>query len=42
MLKFVDIAAKRPDKREAGERRRDWSEVYRDYVPENAVQQASR
>lgn len=42
MLKFVDIVAKRPDKRKASERRKDWSEVYRDYVPENAVEQASR
>ncbi len=42
MLKFVDIAAKRPDKREADERREDWGEVYRDFVPQSALQQASR
>ncbi|MFP6690500.1 MAG: NAD(P)-dependent oxidoreductase [Alphaproteobacteria bacterium] len=42
MLKFVDIAAKRPDKRDPEKRRVDWNEVYQDYVPENAVEQASR
>ena len=42
MLKFVDIAAKRPDKRDPKERREDWNEVYRDYVPGSAVEQASR
>ena len=36
MLKFVDIDAKRPDKREPKERRADWNEVYRDFVPERA------
>ena len=42
MLKFVDIEAKRPDKREASNRRQDWDEVYTDYVSENAIEQASR
>ena len=42
MLKFVDIAAKRPDKRAAKDRRGDWSEIYHDYVPERAGEQASR
>ncbi|MFP6778194.1 MAG: NAD(P)-dependent oxidoreductase, partial [Alphaproteobacteria bacterium] len=42
MLKFVDIAAKRPDKRDPEERRDDWNEVYHDYVPGSAVEQASR
>ncbi|HIM46593.1 MAG TPA: NAD(P)-dependent oxidoreductase [Alphaproteobacteria bacterium] len=42
MLKFVDIAAKRPDKRDPEERRVDWNEVYSDYVPESAVEQSSR
>ena len=42
MLKFVDIAAKRPDKREAKERRADWGEVYRDFAAERAGEQASR
>lgn len=42
MLKFVDTAAKRPDKREAKERREDWNEVYRDFIAERANEQASR
>ncbi len=42
MLNFVDIAAKRPDKRQALERRQDWREVYRDFAAKRAVEQASR
>ena len=42
MLKFVDIIAKRPDKRPPTNRRMDWNEVYNDFIPEQANEQASR
>jgi len=42
MLNFVDIVAKRPDKRTPTSRRSDWLEVYNDFIPERANEQASR
>ncbi len=42
MLKFVDIGQRMPDKREAGERREDFAEIYREFDPAAAADQASR
>ena len=42
MLKFVKIDNLMPDKREARERRGDFDEIYGDYEPEQAREQASR
>ncbi|PHR61024.1 MAG: dihydropyrimidine dehydrogenase [Robiginitomaculum sp.] len=42
MLKFVDIDAKMPDKREADKRRTDFSEIYGEFLKEKANEQASR
>ena len=42
MLKFVTLAQKHPDKRAPALRRRDWGEVYEDFRPEAAADQAAR
>ncbi len=42
LLKFVSLAQSTPDKRKAGERRRDFGEIYRDFAPAQAAAQASR
>ena len=42
MLKFVKIDNLMPDKREARERRGDFDEIFGDYEPEQAREQASR
>ena len=42
MLKFVTLEKKMPQKREAAERRDDFNEIYEEFVPDNAVEQASR
>ena len=42
MLKFVTLAQKHPDKRAPALRRRDWGEVYDDFRPEAAADQAAR
>lgn len=42
MLKFVKIANRMPDKREASERRQDFDEIYGEFRDEEAKVQASR
>jgi glutamate synthase (NADPH/NADH) small chain len=42
MLQFVRLAQETPDKREAGARSRDFSEIYADFTPPAAAGQASR
>jgi len=42
MLKFVSVAQEQPDKRPAGARRRDFNEIYAEFVPAKAETQASR
>ena len=42
MLKFVTLAQQHPDKRAPALRRRDWGEVYDDFRPEAAADQAAR
>ncbi|MBR0651188.1 NAD(P)-dependent oxidoreductase [Roseomonas terrae] len=42
MLQFVRLQQRQPDKRDAGERRADWEEVYRPFAQEAAATQASR
>jgi glutamate synthase (NADPH/NADH) small chain len=42
MLQFVRLQQRPPEKRDAGERRADWGEVYRQFAQEGAAQQASR
>ena len=42
MLKFVKVDNLMPDKREARERRGDFDEIFGDYEPEQAKEQASR
>ena len=42
MLKFVSLEQKHPDKRAPALRRRDWGEVYDDFRPEAAADQAAR
>ena len=42
MLQFVDVGHRRPDKRSAEERRGDFDEIYDDYDPAAAAQQAAR
>ena len=42
MLKFVTLEQKHPDKRAPALRRRDWGEVYDDFRPEAAADQAAR
>jgi glutamate synthase (NADPH/NADH) small chain len=42
MLKFVGVGQRMPDKRLAAERRRDFREIYADYEPARAAEQAGR
>jgi glutamate synthase (NADPH/NADH) small chain len=42
MLKFVTVRRDMPAKREAGERRTDFGEIYREFAAEKAAEQASR
>jgi glutamate synthase (NADPH/NADH) small chain len=42
LLKFISVAQKRPDKRDATARRADWGEVYQDFAEAGAKTQASR
>ena len=42
MLKFVTLEQQHPDKRAPALRRRDWGEVYDDFRPEAAADQAAR
>jgi len=42
LLKFVDLAQRRPPQRSAETRRRDFEEIYDEFAPERAVEQASR
>ena len=42
MLQFVRLSQAQPEKRGAGERREDFGEIYREFEPAAAAQQASR
>ena len=42
MLQFVGLDQISPDKRNTGERRRDFHEIYKDYIEDKAEQQSSR
>ncbi len=42
MLKFVDVSRDMPSKREAGQRNKDFNEIYAEYADEKAKEQASR
>ncbi|MEL6794552.1 MAG: NAD(P)-dependent oxidoreductase, partial [Pseudomonadota bacterium] len=42
MLKFVDVDRETPEKRDAGKRREDFDEIYRQYAEEKAAEQAAR
>jgi glutamate synthase (NADPH/NADH) small chain len=42
MLKFVDVEQRLPPKRPVGERRLDFGEIYREFEPARAKEQASR
>jgi len=42
MLKFVDVERDMPEKRDAGERNRDFDEIYAEYADAKAAEQASR
>ncbi|MFT8783841.1 NAD(P)-dependent oxidoreductase [Acetobacter syzygii] len=42
MLKFVSVPQKQPEKRTAADRRTDFDEIYNDFKPEQATEQASR
>lgn len=42
MLQFVRLQQRQPDKRDAGERRADWGEVYQAFAQDAAAAQASR
>ena len=42
MLKFVSLPQQRPEKRAAAERRADFGEIYADFDPAKAAEQASR
>ena len=42
LLKFVELAQRRPPQRPAETRRRDFAEIYDEFAPERAVEQASR
>ncbi|WP_338332331.1 NAD(P)-dependent oxidoreductase [Acetobacter sp. LMG 32666] len=42
MLKFVSVPQKQPEKRTAADRRADFDEIYTDFKPEQATEQASR
>ena len=42
MLKFINIDQQSPKKRETGERKADFNEIYKEYVQEKAKEQSSR
>src|SRR5918995_1278199 len=42
MLQFVRLSQAQPEKRGVGDRRRDFDEIYREFEPAAAAQQASR
>jgi glutamate synthase (NADPH/NADH) small chain len=42
MLKFIELGEHRPEKREAEARRTDFDEIYREFEPDAASQQAGR
>ena len=42
MLKFIDIDQKNPSKRNEGERKTDFKEIYAEFIHENANKQSSR
>ncbi|MFT8563771.1 MAG: NAD(P)-dependent oxidoreductase, partial [Acetobacter orientalis] len=42
MLKFISVAQKQPEKRAATARRADFAEIYEDFKPVEATEQASR
>ncbi len=42
MLTFTDVQRRTPHKREVEDRRRDFGEIYDEYTPEGAAEQASR
>src|SRR5262245_4753856 len=42
MLRFVDVAARMPDKRTPAERRKDFREIYAEYAEARAAEQAGR
>jgi glutamate synthase (NADPH/NADH) small chain len=42
MLRFVKVEQRQPDKREVAARRRDFGEIYDDYAPPSAAEQAGR
>ncbi|MCI1768075.1 MAG: NAD(P)-dependent oxidoreductase, partial [Acetobacter peroxydans] len=42
MLKFVSVQQRQPEKRTAEDRRADFDEIYTDFAPAGAVEQASR
>jgi len=42
MLKFINIDQQSPKKREIGERKADFNEIYKEYVQEKAKEQSSR
>jgi len=42
MLKFVTVGKEMPEKRGAGDRARDFDEIYREYAREKAAEQAGR
>ncbi|MEM6934603.1 MAG: NAD(P)-binding protein, partial [Pseudomonadota bacterium] len=42
MLKFISLEREMPEKRDAGERARDFDEIYREYAREKAADQAAR
>ena len=42
MLQFVDVERQTPEKRDAGLRREDFDEIYREFAKEKAAEQAAR
>ena len=42
MLQFVDLEQKTPDKRITGSRKKDFHEIYKDYIKDKAEEQSSR
>ena len=42
MLKFVNIGQQTPPKREIGERKDDFKEIYKEFIKDRAKEQSSR
>ena len=42
MLQFVDVERQTPEKRDAGRRREDFDEIYRQFAKEKAAEQSAR